>query len=64
MCSGPVPAGSTMDLLVFVLVALIILALLGWALSLIPMDQTIRTIVMVLAILICILIILRRLGYV
>ena len=53
-----------MDLLIFVIVALIILALLGWALSLIPMDQTIRTIVMVLAILICILIILRRLGYV
>ena len=53
-----------MDLLIFVIVALVILALLGWALSLIPMDQTIRTIVMVLAILICILIILRRLGYV
>ena len=53
-----------MDLLIFVIVALIILALLGWALSLIPMDQTIRTIVMVLAIVICILIILRRLGYV
>ena len=53
-----------MDLLIFVIVALIVLALLGWALSLIPMDQTIRTIVMVLAILICILIILRRLGYV
>jgi len=52
------------DLLIFVIVALIVLALLGWALSLIPMDQTIRTIVMVLAILICILIILRRLGYV
>lgn len=46
------------------IVALIVLALLGWALSLIPMDQTIRTIIMVLAILICILIILRRLGYV
>jgi len=53
-----------LDLLIFVIVALIVLALLGWALSLIPMDQTIRTIVMVLAILICILIILRRLGYV
>ena len=53
-----------MDLLIFVIVALIVLALLGWALSLIPMDQTIRTIIMVLAILICILIILRRLGYV
>ena len=53
-----------MDLLIFVIVALVVLALLGWALSLIPMDQTIRTIVMVLAILICILIILRRLGYV
>jgi len=52
------------DLLIFVIVALVVLALLGWALSLIPMDQTIRTIVMVLAILICILIILRRLGYV
>jgi len=53
-----------LDLLIFVIVALIVLALLGWALSLIPMDQTIRTIIMVLAILICILIILRRLGYV
>ena len=53
-----------MDLLIFVIVALVVLALLGWALSLIPMDQTIRTIIMVVAILICILIILRRLGYV
>ena len=53
-----------MDLLIFVIVALIVLALLGWALSLIPMDLNIRTIIMVLAILICILIILRRLGYV
>ena len=52
-----------MDLLIFLIVALVILALLGWALSLIPMDQTIRTIIMVIAILICILIILRRLGY-
>jgi hypothetical protein len=47
-----------------VIVALVVLAVLGWALSLIPMDQTIRTIIMVVAILICILIILRRLGYV
>ena len=52
-----------MDLLIFLIVALVILALLGWILTLIPMQQVLRTIIMVLSICVVILILLRRLGY-
>ena len=53
-----------MDILIFLVVALIVLALVGWLLTLIPMDQALRNVIMVLVIVICILVILRRLGYV
>ena len=52
-----------MDLLIFLVVALVILALLGWILALIPMQGNLRSAIMILAIVIVILIILRRLGY-
>ena len=52
-----------MDLLIFLVAALIVLALLGWILALIPMEQMVRNIIMVVALLICLLIIVRRLGY-
>jgi len=52
-----------MDLLIFLVVALVILALLGWILTLIPMQQVLRNIIMVIAIVIVILILLQRLGY-
>jgi len=51
------------DLLIFLIVALVILALLGWILALIPMQQILRNVIMVIAIVIVILILLRRLGY-
>jgi hypothetical protein len=51
-----------MDLLIFLVVALIILALLGWILALIPMDQMLRNIIMVVAILIVILWLLRQMA--
>jgi len=59
-----VPSEALMDLLLFLVVALIILALLGWILALIPMDQMLRNIIMVVAILIVILWLLRQMGYV
>jgi hypothetical protein len=52
-----------MDLLIFLIVALVILALLGWMLTLIPMHQIFRPIIMVIAIVIVIVILLQRLGY-
>jgi hypothetical protein len=52
-----------MDLLIFLIVALVILALLGWILTLIPMQQILRNIIMVIAIVILILIPLQRLEY-
>ena len=45
-----------MDLLIFLVVALVILALLGWILTLIPMQGNLRSAIMIL-------ILLRRLGY-